>query len=530
MYAADLWEGAAAALRQIGVDLPPEGETQQPGSDTPVLHAEPQTQAAIVGEDETKREADRKEFVLADGSRLLVLYGEAVHYLENGAWREIDNRFIEENGAVEEEAVAEPEVTPTPEITPEPETIPELEVTPEPEAAPEPETTLIPGETGETPLPGDEIPQTTPESASEPEPEYEGETGTTPVPSPADEASPEPETQPQPNPVSGGTQQGEAETSALTGDGATPGETEAAPAASAEPALTAEEQQAASRVIKNQQNGSLQVKLPKLLKANRNIEVRLEGYKLSFGFADDIAHSLGQASTLGGDLTGLSANERKIYQGRANGKVIYANIMPNVDAEYIVEGSRLKENIVLKAKPEADFAITYRIRGHKLEAQLEEDGSVTLMNGKSKGIVGRLQAPLLYDAGGNESADIEVTVNEGPKKGEYRITYRPDQDFLARAAYPVVLDPVIEAATGSANISDAKVCSGNPNTNYQSSLQAGLHATAGIKRFFIKYDNLPALNAADTIINAQLKLRCSEEKTRLQISAHQVLGLGRRIR
>ena len=46
----------------------------------------------VIGEDESRRTADTKHFIMSDGSRKAVIYGNAVHYADsNGKWQEIDN-------------------------------------------------------------------------------------------------------------------------------------------------------------------------------------------------------------------------------------------------------------------------------------------------------------------------------------------------------------------------------------------------------------------------------------------------------
>ena len=72
----------------------------------------------------------------------------------------------------------------------------------------------------------------------------------------------------------------------------------------------------------------------------------------------------------------------------------------------------------------------------------------------------------------------------------------------------MVLDPLIEAETAGTNIRDAKVCSGEPDKNYQAEgyLGAGRHSSRGVERFYIKYEDLPALKAADVVVNAGLNL------------------------
>ena len=45
----------------------------------------------VIGEDESRRTADTKHFIMSNGTRKAVIYGNAVHYEENGKWQEIDN-------------------------------------------------------------------------------------------------------------------------------------------------------------------------------------------------------------------------------------------------------------------------------------------------------------------------------------------------------------------------------------------------------------------------------------------------------
>ena len=53
-----------------------------------------QTQeATIVAEVTEKREADKKVYLLSDGSYMSAVYPQQVHYEENGKWEDIDNSF-----------------------------------------------------------------------------------------------------------------------------------------------------------------------------------------------------------------------------------------------------------------------------------------------------------------------------------------------------------------------------------------------------------------------------------------------------
>ena len=56
-----------------------------------------ESESQIIGEDESRRTADTKHFIMSDGSRKAVVYGNAVHYEKDGKWNEIDNTLIYDN-------------------------------------------------------------------------------------------------------------------------------------------------------------------------------------------------------------------------------------------------------------------------------------------------------------------------------------------------------------------------------------------------------------------------------------------------
>ena len=105
------------ALAEDGEDA---GEMPQP--EETILASEGWEEPVPVGEDESKREENIKQFRMTDGSWLAATYPLAVHYEENGEWVEIDNRLEEkeleyavpfpEEGLREEEEVPPEEALP----------------------------------------------------------------------------------------------------------------------------------------------------------------------------------------------------------------------------------------------------------------------------------------------------------------------------------------------------------------------------------------------------------------------------------
>ena len=58
---------------------------------------------AVVGEEIHRRTENTKVFRRSDGTHLMVLYPDPVHYRKNGQWRDIDNHLLE---TVEEDGSA----------------------------------------------------------------------------------------------------------------------------------------------------------------------------------------------------------------------------------------------------------------------------------------------------------------------------------------------------------------------------------------------------------------------------------------
>ncbi len=123
-----------------------------------------------------------------------------------------------------------------------------------------------------------------------------------------------------------------------------------------------------------------------------------------------------------------------------NQRVIYENVLENVDLEYILLGDKVKENIILKEYLE-DFSLTfeYKLKNLKLE-KYEETYVFVNDNGE---IIYKFADLFMYDNTQNLSYDVEMNVIELGDK-VYEITIRPSNDWLKTATYPVIIDPMFE--------------------------------------------------------------------------------------
>ena len=111
--------------------------------------------------------------------------------------------------------------------------------------------------------------------------------------------------------------------------------------------------------------------------------------------------------------------------------------------------------------------------------------------------------------------------------GAYELTYLLPQEWMnaAERAYPVVLDPIVEADLRAKNIQDQTVAPGK-NFNYLwGMVEAGYYAPYGVERFYMQYVDLPALTSADVVVQASISLyKLQKSSKSSQVNVHHVSG------
>lgn len=109
-------------------------------------------------------------------------------------------------------------------------------------------------------------------------------------------------------------------------------------------------------------------------------------------------------------------NNRQMQIERARGGGIYENVREGMDLQYILEGERLKENIILKKKEAAAIPIRFRIRHKGLTVEQEGQGSIRFCDSKNpEKEIFRMAAPYLYDRAGGQSGQASYQLETGEK-------------------------------------------------------------------------------------------------------------------
>ncbi|MEQ2441176.1 RICIN domain-containing protein, partial [Solibaculum intestinale] len=190
---------------------------------------------------------------------------------------------------------------------------------------------------------------------------------------------------------------------------------------------------------------------------------------------------------------------------------LYKDVYPNIDAQYIVTGKTVKENIVLHDKSAAGQEISFHIRHNRMHIREEEDGSLSLVeNAEPQEVIYTFQAPYMMDANGEICKDVHFAVTTGSNIHESTIQVVADQGWLnaPERAYPVVIDPIAETSRAEQSIFDTYVASSRADecNSAMGAFYVGKNAYDGFCHAFIKFVNLPELDQGALIYRAYLSV------------------------
>lgn len=224
-------------------------------------------------------------------------------------------------------------------------------------------------------------------------------------------------------------------------------------------------------------SSDLAVSIPKSFSGGKQITATNNGRTISFGVASgnenvalsktaavkavealpsSIAADVSVEALAGAELSSKAAvgkvnaaaqieayNSEKTTVENQAGALVYDKIFPNADLEYIVTGSSIKENVVVY-QPQTEYVYTFDMDFGGLTPIAEEDGSITLVDSaKQNKVMFVIAAPYMYDANGEESYNVEMSLTENGDN--YLLTLVADETWLnnSEREFPVVIDPTV---------------------------------------------------------------------------------------
>ena len=269
---------------------------------------------------------------------------------------------------------------------------------------------------------------------------------------------------------------------------------------------------------------------------NELVTIRQGNYSVSWGLEAVLGPTVGlieaaeenmmaEARVVSPDLSQISEEEQKTMAVKSSSAIRYADALAsNVDLEYVVLSSRVKESIILESPQEIAF-YAMNVYTENLSARVLENRQIEFFDADGSTVF-TMWAPYMYDSAGELSENIAVNLM-GLGENHYLVTITPDAEWLRDSdrVYPVVIDPDISPSRARTNIIDNYVLegSGNQNANLDR-MYIGLRS-GKIARSYIKYDTMPTLPSQATITGAVQKLFItSGTSTANTANAYQVTG------
>ena len=202
---------------------------------------------------------------------------------------------------------------------------------------------------------------------------------------------------------------------------------------------------------------------------------------------------------------------------KLSGTIVYTDILPGVDLEYVVQPYQVKENIIVKEK-QNEYTYSFTIKLNNLNAVLNEDGSVSIVDSENNEFVYEIPAPMVFDSNNLYAPEGVASYALEQNGNKYTLTVSVDSKWMNanERTYPVTVDPTVYRGGRKLNqMRDTFVSSKNSSNSYgsQEGLRAGYDATYGYTRAYVLLVNLPSIPTNAYIVSANLNLEVKRNKT-----------------
>ena len=182
----------------------------------------------------------------------------------------------------------------------------------------------------------------------------------------------------------------------------------------------------------------------------------------------------------------------------------YADVYTNTDIQYDLRGNMVKESIILESYSNTLRGYRYTLNVGDMVPTLNDDGSIHFY--ADDDLVMVMPAPYLVDSSDEYSYDVHVSLTGS--NGTYTLIYLLPQSWLASQdrSWPVVLDPAVQPDMSVFNIKDQAIAENGTFAYNGYYLECGYGPNNGRERFYVKYTELPTLTSADVVVFAQMNL------------------------
>lgn len=238
----------------------------------------------------------------------------------------------------------------------------------------------------------------------------------------------------------------------------------------------------------------------------------LNGKDVSFGINNKSDANSKQYSDV--QETTLVSNENQ---------ATFKELFKDVTFEYIVDGSKVKENIILDSY-QGKNAFEFFIKGSGMDAKKRNDGVIEFTDTETGKFLFIIQKPYMFDSSGEKETESDlshrVTQNIEAVTGGFLLTVTADEAYLKdpERVYPVIIDPWIDVFDAK----DTYVSEKAPTSNFsnESFLYVGNDTVKGKTRSLLKWD-LPTIPNA-IVTGGEIGLRQNDSLSSETVNVHKL--------
>ena len=232
------------------------------------------------------------------------------------------------------------------------------------------------------------------------------------------------------------------------------------------------------------------VNLSNKAKSKNMISLQSDGYKISWGY-DNAGKSKADVKK---NNEKTSGNDKFTTLKNITTETLYKDVFSDVDLQYFVTTTGIKENIILKsAKAQNEFTLNYKIPN--LTAKQKDDKTITLSNKDGKEIY-TISAPYMYDEKGSSSTQMKIEIVK-QKGSNLQVKLSADYAFIHTIGrvFPITIDPEI-TTTLKSDLTFYENANGSINSY-------GPYYTSKNSYAICTVNNLPKLENGEDVISAK---------------------------
>ena len=201
--------------------------------------------------------------------------------------------------------------------------------------------------------------------------------------------------------------------------------------------------------------------------------------------------------------------------------VMYSNIMPNVDLEYVLVNNKVKENIILN-KPQNSYTFEFSLATNGLYAELDENGNIIFYDSATNTSRYTIPAPYMYDGNGELSYNVSYSLSTDVA-GVYDLTVTADFEWINSSdrSWPITIDPTLAPDYA---VYDAYVTSSSPSTNYGMTTYMQVNSTSTALIYMDLYDLPEGANVTSAYLYVPFYHTNASQSSYTSVNAYRILG------